>query len=624
MPSSHNIVLTVDPAAYRPFYQSITPSMWPLNGASGWLTPTHTDPAKQNKKQVSWTFEHVPASLELGYLVLFAGRRVNHCRQVCTVFVGDARLSHQTNSTINVYDRSGVKHCQFAVSAAIATDMPQALQLLSPPPLPPLPIKVEEKKEEKKKDAKSDVPTTQTQLQLQPLDNTVTRKMIQGCVHGIFAEPVPLTEWLYRACQEGVNSATDPTHFTHLARWFLHWREITEDSFRRRPWMYGEVLQFVVGHPAWSYAYCADECMDKRRGKFDGCDSFNSMRWLPAQDRAGDCEDLSAAIATSFYALCDVNLQAHTTDPLLTALVQLARVYTCLFTDTVIRIRGHAQLHAYVKLIPTSQVQRLLKGEAPNADEPYTALFLDSTHRSWTPERALPDGMISLLKLLHRCLRGEPGCDCRSCAQCRAADYADMFTWPTPLSLWQEVTHDMYQMDLRYYEPRGRKVMVPLLQKNERSQRFGLPASHMDGREWEQPTPDERFRLIDVSDKYLTQGCDAAEAKLCDPVRASWPPVPGLQMDPTRVIKGENEVPETRQLKRARSRCVPVFLRDRDYYVLFPNVDGAQRPSSVLMRERLTQWLQTHCKQQIVVVCTNHLYLHAPDMAHFVFFVRAA
>ena len=133
-------------------------------------------------------------------------------------------------------------------------------------------------------------------------------------------------------------------------------------------------------------------------------------------------------------------------------------------------------LHAYIKLAPISQMQRLKDPTTPrrerrtDREDPWPALFIDSTRRSWTPDLPLSPNMTRTLSRLFRHLRANV-----SPPEARAL--AERFTWATPVELWQFLTGNMYRLDLRYYEPRSRNVYVPQLHKDLREQWFGLPAT---------------------------------------------------------------------------------------------------------------------------------------------------
>lgn len=626
MAASCSIAISVVTKDFAP-YESIEPVLWPHDIQDSGRWHVHDEIARNSRKgTISWSFDNVPAFGPKGCVILVTGRRGNQYNQPCDVFVGDAHLAqdaaeHKNSNkwlTVDVCDRAplpsgSAHHKQFSLSVFIVS-VPEKRTKNTKPNTDSGFLVQNQREKNWSKDP--DIKKRQALMQLQPMNTKMSTDMLRGFVNGINGATVKLTDWLYHVCQESPRQRTDPAYFLHLAVWYMRWRDIHFRNFYAHPWLYTDILQFIVGHSAWSYPYCADECLSESGTReFRGCESFNAMRWLHGALRAGDCEDLSTEIATCFYALCDIDTEGQ--HPVLVELVKLARNYSCLFADTVIRVSGNLQLHAYIKLVPQTQLTRLVAGEAPDVDECHPVLFLDSTHRSWTPHRDLNRNYIILLRRVFQCLRTGADCTCEKCNVCHWAKLADMFTWSTPLWLWQQLTGDMYQYDLRYYEPRTRRVFLPQRKVDVEAQLFGLPSSHMDGHDWERPTPSEEFRLLDISEDYTQQGPFTSEEKSVDPVKTMWPPIPGLQIDATQAPTSPQM---TFEVNKNLRHCVPVFLREADFPRFFPKIP-VNKDNVTLRTQKLAAWLNTYCRGLVKVSFVQRLYLHEPDIAHFVFYL---
>lgn len=630
------ITLRLPRAAFYPAYLEVTPQLWPV-GCAGepWQHPDVISVNGAKGEECRWVFSEVPeeATAGSGYLVMFTGRRRNDCGQLCSSFIGDAHVQ-LTSKECPVKDRcpGPQQHTQFTVKVSVLMhhtededdddddDMP----------LPRvgtiLPIVMEEAGFIKEKDFKPKVAVVEEKKEeapLHPVNPERNERFLRGFCSGVFGASVPVTEWFNHVCQETRIGAmnTDPLHFTHLAVWYLRWRGISQEQFIKHPVKYAEVLQFVVGHAAWSHPYCLDECMDERTQKFRHCESFNNIRWIFAEDRAGDCEDLQAGIAAAFYALQDmsehdpVGFSTHEPD-LLRTLIDLAQQYTCFAVDSTIRTGGNGQkrhkgLHATVKLVPTISVyqmcannRRLRRESTQNADS-LPVLFLDSTHRSWTiTSLDLTMNQSTILQRLCQALRG-PRKDSEG-------DLDMRFTWPAPTEQWQNTLHHVYDLDLRYYEPRTREVYVP--QQLSDKDTFGVPTVMFEGRVW-----DDDFRLKDVTKAFVVE----TEGESKENAVVAWPPVPGLRMDP-------QQVPEKWPVVDYLTDSIPVFLRVADAVDVIASMVGVQAAITIVQnkspqttQELVAQWLDLHCKDlQLQVMYTERLYCYGDTVSHIVCYVQ--
>lgn len=613
MSKNISVTLTLDRGAFAPEYSAVHVQLWPVGAyRQKWCLP---DTCVQREQQTLWRFNALPDEgiRGEGFLVLVTGDRTNRNGQRCRVFVGDAHLTYSEKKECVVRDRCPqlIRHAQFSLQVAF-----------SPPPLVLLgwtrgtsnhtPEKTMKEEEADRQDVDD---------HLRPVLPERCEMFLRGVTSGVFGAPVRVSDWYYHVCQETVDAGarpTDPLYFINLTMWFLRWRNVPPQDFVDHPEKHADVLQFVVGHAAWSQPYCPDECLDIQTRRFKQCESFNCMRWILSAERhrAGDCEDYAACIATSFYALSDLKTTPRM-NPVLVALKKLAERYTCLLADALYRGKGDQLfLHAYVKLIPRSQAERLARGDAASPDEPLPALFVDTTRRSWTPDAPPSERVSRTLDLIVQYMRVNCLLD---------HGMAERFTWATPVACWQKHTKDMYQIDLRYYEPRERRVYAPQRLADREHHAFGLPATYLDGRGAWAERPAEPFVLTDVSASFVTEGPfkdDAKNLKVDVPdasrVRA-WPPVPGLEVQP-------HLVPRHWEADASLADCVPVFLRECDVHDVARDYDRRVKLSEDNDVVKAAHWLEHCCRGTVAVAKFETLYAHGArgaEVSHVVLYVRA-
>lgn len=654
--ASQTLTLQIAAGSCGPGYSEVNPQLWPVGADDqDWVHPAVCVRLAQT---TLWKFSNVPTESKkgAGYLVMFTGVRKNAIGQRCRVFVGDAFLQHDTKEC-PVRDRNPLnqQHTQCFLQATFVPSRPAPVIYADLHKAPVSRILEQTttttpKDEEKQaKNKKGDHPQHHFPTDnLQVVHPERHERFLRGFCAGVFGTTVRVSDWFYHVSQETSHGqgahTTGPAYFSNLAAWYLRWRDISAEQFQTYPERYADVLQFVVGHAAWSQPYCADECVDRETKRFRACESFNSLRWIPGPERSGDCEDAAACLATSFYALCDLQITDQT-NPVLRQLVHLARQYTCFIADTIYRGNGSGprslMLHGYVKLLPSVHVARLKHSlrldriKAPAApklaDSSLPALFVDSTRRSWSPSFTLTPNMTRTFSRLYRYMRARV-------SPPEARPLAERFTWATPVELWQFLTGNMYRMDLRYYEPRTRKVYAPQMLKDVPEHQFGLPATYLDGVEWQSGAP---FRLTDVTESFVTEGPFADDAKLLDSkAPTAWPPVPGLQVKPERI-------PAYWPFESSLSACVPVFLRLQDLpdvlaavprsLVADDDTAGTENETDAQMAARgvnassreqkehakVALWLESVCRETVRVKFTERLYAHGDEVGHIVCYVQA-
>jgi hypothetical protein len=516
--------------------------------------------------------------------VFFTGSRTNECYQRCEVFVGEVLVTGA--GEYDIVDREGHVQGRVAITgkdirvpviekrqneekenqttALLAIDTSQTMKN---PKIPTTTRSQTPRSPDDKNEADKDNGDTGRDIYINP---QITATMIRDTVRGVLGTPVGVDLWYHRVCRQERNNndyCDDFAHAEHLTRWYLRWRDISVADFVRKPAAFPDVLQFVVAHACWSYPYGADTCVQ------GACESFNTPRWIDSVARSGDCEDLAAATATLFYTL---QRTPCVSTELSRALCALARQYRCWLVDAVIRVvdRKEAQLHAYVRLISTQM-------HAPE-------ILIDSTHRLWhtaPAERSLWPILTRLYEAMRMCT-----CDCDrpTCPVCHDANLADMFTWATPPALLQKLTHNMYQYELRYFEPRTRRVYAPVHRDT------GVLGARFNDVEL------HNLPSVDITHRFRRAAALAASP---DSRRVLSPPVPGLVFH-----KGRGAIGSRRP---ALKSCVPVFLREPDALRVFRT-----SPAAIL-------WFEAHCaNQKLQVVAAERLYVHAPELYNWVLFVK--
>ena len=536
----------------------------------------------------------VPVCAHTGYLVFFTGVRTNECYQRCEVFVGEVLVTRA--GEYDIVDREG--HIQGRVVIEGEIKVPQQDQKedttdhkeVTPPNGQSTP---KYRNDSVESDVKPIHPDTSCEEHSSPkrhddnhnqypdiyINPQMTTAMIRDTVRGVLGTPVGVDLWYHQVCYQQLDrrdNSDDFAHAEHMARWYLRWRDIPLATFLDEPTAYPDVLQFVVAHAAWSYPYGADTCV---RG---ACESFNTPRWIDSRARSGDCEDLAVAVAALFYTLQST---PRVRTALSQALCRLARRYRCRLVDAVIRVvdRKEAQLHAYVRLVST------------DANATRREILIDSTHRLWhcgvATDASGIRALLPVLRRLYEAMRVCPcACDRHSCEVCRAANLADMFTWATPAELLQNLTHTMYQYELRYFEPRTRRVYAP--ERRDADAGAGTLGAHFDKELHNLP-------VVDITHRFR-RSVDLQRKRCCP---ALFPPVPGLVFHKGRGAIGDGDP--------SLKACVPVFLREADALRVF-------RTSAAAI-----SWFETHCaKQKLHVVAAERLYVHAPELYNWVFFVQ--
>lgn len=606
------VTLTLDRTAFTPGYRSVAVCLWPVGAYDqDWVRP---DAYIGQERQVSWRFDKLPREgfRGGGFLLLVSGERLNNSGQLCQVFLGDGHLKYNDTACM-IRDRApqGQRHPQFSLRVTFRPSvlLPYITDQAAPRNQQD---EIAEAKEiaQEQNDA---APDHADGLHLmEPERHDI---FLRGFCAGVFGTTVRVSDWLYHVCQETPHAPTNPLYFLNLAAWYLRWRGVQPAGFVESPHRHADVLQFVVGHAAWSQPYCADECMNETTRAFRSCESFNSIRWLSSERlRAGDCEDLAACVLTAFYALRDLKVTPQMNSPILETLVKLAQQYTPFFVDTLYR-GAHQKLilHAYVKLLPSAQVSLLARGRAADAHaSPLPALFLDSTRRSWTPDQPLSRRMQRTLLLLVEDLR-------RHCTLDH--QIAELFSWATPLGIWQKSTKNMYRLDIRYYEPRTRTVYAPQRECHLAKHLSGVDATYFDGHGWTEEGAD-RVVFTDVSRTFTGEGPFAKDAARLDPkAPTAWPPVPGLKANPERI-------PERWPVEEELSSCVPVFVRQVDIPAVVTAARKLEGAAQLTTDEHLVSlWLETACHGEVLVLFTEMLYSHGlpgDEVCHLVCYVRAA
>jgi hypothetical protein len=625
-------------------------------------------------------------------LVMAFGRRKNDAGQPCDVIIGAATYNipkepnHESN--IDIIDHRH-KTTQLRLVARTAKPLKEPVfpyyMLLHQRDVPRL-RREEEEEEDKDEEldfhhlSKEDIERLK---KAEPVMESFDR-MVRGYMMDFLGRRIPVLQWLRHVTQE--TRKTPAKYFAVLADFYLRTYFRSTTDFCKNHMNYAEIVQFICGHHVWTYPYCGDECITSDKHHMQSCDVWGTSRWIPTMCRATDCEDNTADILATFYALCDadpdqiaktaVDSSTAMYTKLLRKVQEVARQYTALAVDTVLCDKQGYALHLYVKLIPTNQLARLVRGLPPSKrDDALHILTLDSTRRTWSPIRSMSTAQEAVQRVLYKGLRttAHPPCDedtIGNCEMCRLKHASQCFSWGTPLEMWQRMSKTVYHTDLRFYDPRGGRVYMPVLGTTNNANVFGIPALYLNGTQWidgkvqrslthrdAYPLPGTdalatvAVTLKDITCCYTEQGPFAKEIRHREeeepPITSSkvseckeeeeepilLPPVPPISFNLGETHAAFECDPDSNLLLHPidnLSSTIPVYIRvpDAAYCASMPPNQANTRKVQQHMLE-VAKWLVNRCRNQpegpalLKVVRAERLYVHDPTHYVYVLYVTA-